>query len=734
MAGTKRGGRTTPREWAISALVHGIIFGLLIWLLPVRQLLSPSSPAASKTPTKSDALSKLVATDPGRVEEVIQSIQEKQKEQAAATVSQLLDSEKQIDDMVKLRLDALGQQTAEISAAAPQAALDQMKSIAQFQADAAKAQQDLTTKLQALAVQAQAARQAVDPATALQKMVTDLPQEEKDEEQLRQSVKESQMGAQDAQEKAAQLLKFVAAGYAESASAQDAANTAQASATDNQQQVIDHPEGGAQKMAEALSDALQAVGAQTDANPVKALFDQSKKAEDGAKAKVAATTGPDLDAAKKNLEQTSNARAKAENDFAQAQGKADRLKQQADFVFAIAGDSARASDSQQKADQDQLAAQKAQADAMTKLAAAVTSGAPKAGALAETSPLSTLESEPDLTTLDGKDLAELFEEARKTEERVAEKYKMFRAAELASIRKITLAEALKDTEVARPDREKLNLPLLASNGKNTDLTAYKSEVEKADQQLASINALIEDMLAAMEDQSQQAGSGSIDVSNWLKAQGDQFSQQQAMATAGGGDMAGRDLTEIGGARSYPRDAPELPAMDYANLKPYATRRISESGPHHSDWVYVDSWYVIGPFPNEGRRNLYTKFPPESIIDLNATYPGKYNHPISWQYLKWDTPKIEMAHDVEDAPAIYYAYTELSFDQPHDLWIATGSDDKGIMWLNDVMVWNSGDNLKSWLPNEGYRKVHFQKGVNRILYRLENGQLSAELSLMIAMKP
>jgi hypothetical protein len=315
-----------------------------------------------------------------------------------------------------------------------------------------------------------------------------------------------------------------------------------------------------------------------------------------------------------------------------------------------------------------------------------------------------------------------------------------------------MAEAMKETQVARPQREKINTALLASNGENTELSAYKAEVIKADGQLASMIALSSQMLAEMEGQQKEAGSGTVDVSNWLKSQGDSYEQQKAMATDSDDSVAGKDLTGLmkggggGGSplpdgqkidpallHSYARNAPELPAMDLQNHKPYATRRITADGLVHNDWLYVDSWYLIGPFPNEGRRNLYTHFPPESIVDLNASYIGKYGKPIHWQYLQWNHPMLNPPNDVQDAPAIYYAYTELYFDQPHDLWIATGSDDKGIIWLNNILIWSSGDEFKAWEPNEGYRKVHFQQGVNRILYRLENGQLSAAMSFMISLK-
>jgi hypothetical protein len=140
--------------------------------------------------------------------------------------------------------------------------------------------------------------------------------------------------------------------------------------------------------------------------------------------------------------------------------------------------------------------------------------------------------------------------------------------------------------------------------------------------------------------------------------------------------------------------------------------------------------MIGPFPNPGRRNLNTHFPPESVVDLNAAYVGKNGQVIHWKFVQSDSPLVAPEHAIEEAPAIYYYYTELWFDQPRDVWIATGSDDKGTIWMNGFMVWNSGNKFKSWIPNEGYRKVHFAKGRNKVLYRLENAWRDAGLSLMI----
>ena len=82
-------------------------------------------------------------------------------------------------------------------------------------------------------------------------------------------------------------------------------------------------------------------------------------------------------------------------------------------------------------------------------------------------------------------------------------------------------------------------------------------------------------------------------------------------------------------------------------------------------------------------------------------------------------------------AIYYLYTEIRSDRDRDIWLVTGSDDKSKIWINDMLIWESRPELKSWRIGEGFRKVHLRKGVNKILYRLENGWYAVAMSLLFS---
>lgn len=182
----------------------------------------------------------------------------------------------------------------------------------------------------------------------------------------------------------------------------------------------------------------------------------------------------------------------------------------------------------------------------------------------------------------------------------------------------------------------------------------------------------------------------------------------------------------------PGDVPSLSNVE-PNLIPGNIIDLSGSSGIPCRWVYLSSWYVIGPFDNPNRINLTRKFAPESAVDLNAAYLGRNGERVRWQfvqtnnnpdYKEWDGVKGRLQAMLQppgDPPyTIWYGYTEVFFDRECDLWLATGSDDRSDIWINDMHVWNSSNQLKEWSINEGFRKVHFRKGRNRVLVRLENG--------------
>lgn len=180
----------------------------------------------------------------------------------------------------------------------------------------------------------------------------------------------------------------------------------------------------------------------------------------------------------------------------------------------------------------------------------------------------------------------------------------------------------------------------------------------------------------------------------------------------------------------------IPVASGAEKK--AKGMIFGEGGTYAKRVYLNSWYVIGPFSGHHGEALFNNpsYPPEDIIDLDATYMGKDDKILTWNYVTSNSyPFIPPDQTID---SVYYGYGEISFNQESDVWLWFGADDDLRVWVNDQLVWNGGntgkrsflDNIyrsydrdsywKNWNLSEGKKIIHFQKGRNTILFKLSNG--------------
>lgn len=213
------------------------------------------------------------------------------------------------------------------------------------------------------------------------------------------------------------------------------------------------------------------------------------------------------------------------------------------------------------------------------------------------------------------------------------------------------------------------------------------------------------------------------------------------------DLSGQPAPEIllPGGPGGPPLLPEPPKIPALSATPMALP--DGLGPARP-WVFVDRWQVLGPFDNPRRENLETRFPPETVVDPEAAYPGKNGVTIAWEACQSATPNTlppfrayNRVHRIEGLTeetsylfnlqyTVYYASAEVRLEKEADLWLAIGSDDQSKVWLNDQLVWFGRKSAKPWRADEGFRKLHFRSGINRILYRIENGNDRTEFSLLL----
>lgn len=355
----------------------------------------------------------------------------------------------------------------------------------------------------------------------------------------------------------------------------------------------------------------------------------------------------------------------------------------------------------------------------------------------------------------GMDIPAVYDQATATENRIAESYKHVHATEVAMVRHVPVPAALSETVVPKTDRPELNEELLTKDVRTADgAEAHRAEVDRANQEMSAMVTAANRLLNKA-----QGGEDGMSVSlASFRAAGAQARQLRDLA-AEDEQKRFKDLAAVmrdgasEGTKSPGAGAPGRsgqarqfsdPGRNPTDVVPGRIVAVSGNRPRvmvarASDkpaqwltpkWMYVDAWYTIGPFPNPGRRNIDTQFPPESVIDLDASYGGKDGRRVKWKFINNAHPGIFPNDD--ESYGIYYAYTELWFEEPMDLVVAVGSDDNSRLWVEGSLVWMSGRQLKSWRANEGFRTVHFKKGLNRVLYRVENGWKETLYSLMICL--
>jgi hypothetical protein len=188
--------------------------------------------------------------------------------------------------------------------------------------------------------------------------------------------------------------------------------------------------------------------------------------------------------------------------------------------------------------------------------------------------------------------------------------------------------------------------------------------------------------------------------------------------------------------------PEVPAG--ATVK--GTGRIIGPGGPYADRVYVNRWYLIGPFERKHGDAWLSDAPdpPEQAVVLDAAYRGKDGRLLRWEYV--DSANYPLIPPQPAEEAVYYGYTELRMDREQDLTIWVGAHDDAQLWLNDRLVWRgrrvakagffrevqdkNNTHGRDYNFSEGKRVVHFRQGRNKLFFKLSNGMGPLFFSLVL----
>ena len=342
-----------------------------------------------------------------------------------------------------------------------------------------------------------------------------------------------------------------------------------------------------------------------------------------------------------------------------------------------------------------------------------------------------------------------YEMAMRLEREIAEHYKDFRAAELALTQNTSFDEAReKLADIQQPDRpdlkselESLQKQLAGGSEQPTvrDLNAYREALDRVTNQVEQIDRRAQGILqqASGLGGKGKAGLRALLARGALQAQG-RSTNLAALMRALHGDSGGSGSGPAGerGFRIEQEGGRDMRQVDprrgirISKRKVIAQamtgRRFSRNS-ERKGWLYLDAWYLVGPWENNGRVDYTNIHPPENGIDFDAIYTGKDGRELRWQYIHSNNIRVIPENGPGDST--WYAFTELYFEESMEMLLAVASDDATKVWINNQVVWQE-NGLSQWNPGEGVRKVFFKEGSNTMLVRVENGPGETIFSVVV----
>lgn len=351
-------------------------------------------------------------------------------------------------------------------------------------------------------------------------------------------------------------------------------------------------------------------------------------------------------------------------------------------------------------------------------------------------------------------LDELVSEAAALEESIARDFNEMRASEMAQIESSTFDEAMANVVAAfsqsSQTAEKSPSGESQSGGSTVgDLQEYrKAQAAKSRQATGhwtkAVNMAQQAGATSSRNQTGR-GSDSFQQARSGSPQGHGTGNTQGAAGSRGGDTSksGRNSSGGGGtafhssatARGFKTHGmrTRIPAV-MIKAKALPGRRFRKDSKRQG-WLFLDTWYVIGPWENNGELNYENAHPPEIAVDLDAEYfdgkpvvpNGSERHPLKWRFVQSDIMRITPPN--EQKRSTYYAFTEVYFEEPARMLVAIATDDAARMWVNDKLVWED-QGQSAWNLDEGFRVIDFKQGFNKILARIENSPTLCEFSVLL----
>lgn len=148
--------------------------------------------------------------------------------------------------------------------------------------------------------------------------------------------------------------------------------------------------------------------------------------------------------------------------------------------------------------------------------------------------------------------------------------------------------------------------------------------------------------------------------------------------------------------------------------------LGESVDLQRHFGFITNWHLIGPFDNTNKKGFDTAYPPESEIQLTATYPGK-EAPVRWEtattadnYGILDLNKIESQ---KHKGSVTYCLNEFTSDAARKVEIRLGTPNAWKIWLNGKLIFGRDEYHRGASVDQYQVAGELKAGTNQILVKL-----------------
>lgn len=135
--------------------------------------------------------------------------------------------------------------------------------------------------------------------------------------------------------------------------------------------------------------------------------------------------------------------------------------------------------------------------------------------------------------------------------------------------------------------------------------------------------------------------------------------------------------------------------------------------------FLTEWRVIGPFDNRDEKGFAVSYPPESELDLDATYNGQLGK-VTWATITTDDDYgvLDIAKSIENYKgSVMYLTTAFHSDRPRSVEFRLGTPNAWKLWVNGEQLFQREEYHRGSSLDQYRVPAQLQAGENVILLKL-----------------